>query len=101
MLEIDVAAGFIDVIGQSTRDSFISDQLLTNYYSIPTNRSTGSSILEQEVIYIRVVSRDFLGTLFFKMVIFPYRHHSCLGVRKLQIFNISDPLKTYSVESNL
>ena len=34
-------------------------------------------------------------------LIFPYRHHDCLGVRKLQFFNTSDPLKTYSVESNM
>ena len=31
---------------------------------------------------IRAVSRDFLGTLFFEMVIFPYRHHGSLWVRK-------------------
>ena len=37
-------------------------------------------------------SRDFLGTPFFKMVIFPYRHHGCLGVRKLWVFNTSDSL---------
>ena len=42
----------------------------------------------------------FLGTPFFEMVIFPYRHHGCLGVRKLRVFNISDPLRTYFVESN-
>ena len=49
----------------------------------------------------RAVSRDFLGKLFFEMVIFPYRHHVCLGVRKLIVLNTSDPVKTYSVESNL
>ena len=30
----------------------------------------------------RVISRYFLGTLFFEMVIFPYQHPSCLWVRK-------------------
>ena len=59
-----------------------------NVYS----RNTGS---------VRAVSRDLLGIPFFKMVIFPYRHHGCLGVRKLQVFNSTNPLKTYSVESNM
>ena len=48
----------------------------------------------------RAISREFLGTLFFEMVIFSYRQHGCLGVRKLKVFNTSDPLETYSVESN-
>ena len=48
----------------------------------------------------RVVSREFLGTSFFESVISPYRHHGCLGVRKLWVFNTSDLLKAYSVESN-
>ena len=48
----------------------------------------------------RAVSREFLGTPFFEMVIFPYRHHGCLGVRQLRVFNSSNLLKTYSVESN-
>ena len=30
----------------------------------------------------RAVSRDFLGTPFHEMVIFPYQHHGCLGVKK-------------------
>ena len=32
---------------------------------------------------IKTVPRYFLGTLIFKMVIFPYRYRGCLGVRKL------------------
>ena len=59
-----------------------------------------SQIIIISIIIVRAVSRDFFGTPFFEMVIFPYRDHGCLGVRKLQDFNISDPLKTYSVESN-
>ena len=43
----------------------------------------------------------FFGTPFFEMVIFPYQHHGSLGVRKLQVFNTSDTLKTYSTESNM
>ena len=46
--------------------------------------------------HIRAISRDVLG----KMVIVPYRHHGFLGVRRLRVFNTSDPLKTYSVQSN-
>ena len=49
---------------------------------------------------IRTVSKDFLGTPYFKMVNFPYRHHGSLEVKKLRVFNTSDPLKTYSVELN-
>ena len=48
----------------------------------------------------RTVFRDSLGTLFFEMVIFPYQHHGCLGVRKLRVFFTSDSLISYSVESN-
>ena len=48
----------------------------------------------------RAVSRDFLGTPIFKLVIFPEQHCDCPWVRKLQVVKRSDPLKTYSVESN-
>ena len=48
----------------------------------------------------RAVSRDFLGTLLFKMVIFPYGHHGCLRVRKLWVFNTLESIKTYPVVSN-
>ena len=51
---------------------------------------------EKNFIY-KAVSRDFLGTLFFERVVFPDQHHGCLEVRKLQVFNTSDLLKTYSV----
>ena len=47
----------------------------------------------------RALSRDFLRTTFFEMVLFSYRHRGCLGVRKVWVFNTSDPLTTYSVES--
>ena len=43
----------------------------------------------------------FWGHRFFEIVIFPYRHHGCVGVKKLRVFNTSDPLKSYSVESNM
>ena len=49
------AASFIDVIGQSMKDSFIKDLLSANYYSVLTDGSTDASILEQEVIYEPVV----------------------------------------------
>ena len=49
----------------------------------------------------RAVSRDFLGALFFEMVIFPYQHCGCLQVQIFRAFKTSDPLKCYSVESNM
>ena len=35
------------------------------------------------------------------MVIFPYQQYGCLELRKLRVFNISDSLKVYFVESNM
>ena len=40
------------------------------------------------------IQKIFGDAIFFEMVIFPYRRHGCLGVRKLQVFNISDLIKT-------
>ena len=40
----------------------------------------------------RAVSRDFLWTPIFEMVIFPYQHHDCLGVKELQVSDTSDLL---------
>ena len=48
----------------------------------------------------RVISRGFLGTPLFEMVIFPYWHRGCLWVKTLRVFKTSDPIKTYSAESN-
>ena len=59
----------------------------------------GGYLFDIELMTHRAVSGDFLGTLFFEIVIFSYRHRGSLGVRKLRVFNTSDPLKTYSVES--
>ena len=52
------------------------------------------------LLIFRAISRDFSGTPHFEMVIFPYQHHCSLEMRKLWVFNTSDLLKTYSVESN-
>ena len=49
----------------------------------------------------RALSRNFWGTPFFEKEILPYQHHGYLEVIKLQVFNTSDPLNTYSVESNM
>ena len=51
-------AGFIDVIGQSMKDSFINDLLSANYYSILTDGSNDASILEQKVIYVLYLSKE-------------------------------------------
>ena len=41
----------------------------------------------------RAVSRDFLETPFFEIAISSYQNNGCLEVRKLQVFNTSNPLK--------
>ena len=52
---------------------------------------------QMEVPPHRAVSREFLGTPFFEMVIFPF---FLPGGEKIKSFNTSDPLKSYGVESN-
>ena len=54
------------------------------------------TLLIQSGRYSRAVFRDFFGTPFFEMVIFPYRHHGCLWVQKLRVFKTSDLLKGFS-----
>ena len=57
-------------------------------------------LMEEVLTTAELYPEIFWGTPFFKVMIFPYRHHGCLRVRKLRVFNTSDLLKTYSVESN-
>ena len=52
------AAGFMDVIRQSMKDSFINDLLSANYYSILTDGSNDASILEQKAIYVLYLSKE-------------------------------------------
>ena len=51
------AASFVDVIGQSMKDSFLEDLLSANYFSLLTDGSTDASVLKQEVIYVLFLSK--------------------------------------------
>ena len=70
------AAGFIDVIGQSMKDSFINDLLSANYYSILTDGSTDASILEQEVICVLYPSKVGEPVLKFFSIVTPEHAHA-------------------------
>ena len=52
------AVGFVNVISQSMKDSFVEYLLSANYYSLLTNANTNVSILEQEVIYVLFLSKN-------------------------------------------
>ena len=71
-------------------------------YISPATEKLETSNLRQQVniierVTFRAVSTNFLGKPFFEMVVFPYQHHGCLEVRKLQVFDTTDLLKTYSM----
>ena len=70
------AAGFINVIGQSMKDSFINELLSTNYYSILTDRRTDASILEQAVIYILYLSKEGEPVVKFFSITIPEHAHA-------------------------
>ena len=70
------AAGFIDVIGQSMKYSFINDQLSANYYSTLTDGSTDASILEQKVIYVLYLSKESEPVVKFFIIATPEHAHA-------------------------
>ena len=51
-------AVFTDYIGMVTKESFAEDFANTRYYSVLSDGSTDSAVIEQEVVYVLYLSKD-------------------------------------------
>ena len=51
-------AVFTDYIGKVSKENFSEDFVNTRYYSILSDVSTDSAVIEQEVVYVLYLSKD-------------------------------------------
>ena len=58
MWKIWACAVFTDYIGKVTKESFAKDFANARYYSVLSDSSTDSAVIEQEVVYVLYLSKD-------------------------------------------
>ena len=58
MWKIWACAVFTDYIGKVTKESFAKDFANARYYSVLSDSSTDSAVIEQEVVYVLYLSKN-------------------------------------------
>ena len=70
------AASFVDIIGWEMRSEFLNELKQARYFTLLTDGSTDSSILEQEVLYVLFVSSDGYAKVKFFAIETPEHAHA-------------------------